>query len=99
MTPDQITAELEQFLRESFAIRQDDPGFHGDVDLFEAGYVDSIGLVEILAFVDDRFAVEIAEHDLLSADFSTLFGMARVIDRTRARLTSGTDLRPSSAIS
>ncbi|GAA1384295.1 hypothetical protein GCM10009613_14970 [Pseudonocardia kongjuensis] len=89
MTVEQITAEIEQFVCESFAIRADDPGFHRDVDVFEAGYVDSVGLVEILAFVDSRFAVEIAEDDLLSEEFSTLSGMGRIVHRTRAGLTAG----------
>lgn len=93
MKLEQITTDVDRFVRESFAVGVDDPGYHRDVDLFEAGYVDSVGLVEILAFVDSRFAVEIAEEDLLSDDFSTVSGIARIVDRTRSNLSSGAELR------
>lgn len=93
MTLEEITTEIEAFVRSAFAVSPDDPGFDRDVDVFEAGYVDSVGLVEVLAFVDARFAVEIAEEDLLSEEFSTVAGMGRIVHRARELATSGTALQ------
>lgn len=77
-TPD-IARRLEVFLRESFQIAEDDPGFTRDVDLFEAGYVDSVGVIETLAFITDTFGVEVPDEALLSDAFATIDGMAAVI--------------------
>ena len=81
MTQDDVSDQLEAFLRIQYRIRADDSGFARDVDLFEHGYVDSVGLVELLAFMTGRFDVEIDDDDLLSDDFSTIQGMAKVVCR------------------
>jgi len=77
-TPD-IAQRLEQFLRASFGIAGDDPGFSRSVDLFEAGYVDSVGVIETLAYITDAFGVEVPDEALLSDAFATIDGMAQVI--------------------
>jgi acyl carrier protein len=74
-----IAQRLEQFLRASFAIPEDDPGFCRSVDLFEAGYVDSVGVIETLAYITDAFGVEIPDEVLLSDAFATIDGMAQVV--------------------
>lgn len=79
MQASDVAATLEAFLRESFQIAADDPGFSRSVDLFEAGYVDSVGVVETLAFITDTFGIEVPDSALLSDEFATIDGMARVI--------------------
>lgn len=74
-----IARRLEQFLRAYFAIAEDDPGFSRSVDLFDAGYVDSVGLVETLAYITSTFDIKIPDEALLSDAFSTINGMAQVI--------------------
>lgn len=81
-TPD-IAQHLEQFLRRSFQIAADDPGFSRGADLFEAGYVDSIGVVETLAYITEAFGVEVPDDELLSSDFASIDGMAQVVARLR----------------
>jgi acyl carrier protein len=93
VTLEEIIADIESFVRSAFAVSPDDAGFDRDVNVFDAGYVDSVGLLEVLAFIDGRFAVEIAEDDLLSEEFSTVAGMGRIVYRARGLATSGTALK------
>ena len=79
MTAQQIADELEAFIRSQFMVSNADRSFDRTVDLFDGGYVDSIGLAELLAFIEDRFAVEIPEEDLFSARFASIEGMADII--------------------
>lgn len=74
-----IADRLEMFLREQFLVADDDPMFTRTVDLYETGYVDSVGLVELLAFIDDEFGVEVPEDALLSVSFSNIDGIAEVV--------------------
>jgi acyl carrier protein len=76
-----IEADLEGFVRRSFSVDTGDDGFTRHTDLYEGGYVDSVGLAELLEFVSSQFGVEVPDDDLLSDDFSTIAGMARVIVR------------------
>ncbi len=74
-----IAEKLEQFLCVSFGIAEDDPGFNRSVDLFMAGYVDSVGVIETLAYITEVFGVEVPDEALLSETFSTIDGMAQVV--------------------
>ncbi len=78
-TPD-TASQIEQFIRETFQVAADDPGFGRNVDLFESGYVDSVGVIETLGFIADNFGVEVPDSMLLSDEFTTIDGMARTID-------------------
>ncbi|MGH4019211.1 MAG: acyl carrier protein [Pseudonocardiaceae bacterium] len=81
MTQDEIADRLEAFVRTQYSIGADDPGFTREVDLFDLGYVDSIGLVELLTFINANFEVEVEDDDLLSDEFSNIHGMAKIVCR------------------
>jgi acyl carrier protein len=74
---------IEAFLRTHFKISSDHNGFTRNVDIFERGYVDSVGVTELLEFLGAEFEVEIPDDWLLSDDFSTLEGIARIVERLR----------------
>lgn len=73
-----IGAELEQFLRDHYHIRPDDPEFTRSVDLWEAGYVDSTAVIEIIAFLEDRLGLVLPESVLFSPEFRSINGMLRL---------------------
>ena len=76
---DAIADRIEKFLREQYFIADDDPGFTRTVDIYESGYVDSVGVVELLAFIDEEFGIEVPETELLSDEFSNIDGIARIV--------------------
>lgn len=84
MTPVELREagdRIEAFVRSQFNVGPNDPGFDRRTDLFEAGYVDSVGVVETLEFIRVEFGVDVPEDDLLSEDFATIDGIARVVCR------------------
>jgi acyl carrier protein len=81
MEPRNIECRIEGFIRTQFSISPTDPRFDRGVDLFEAGYVDSMGIVELLEFLSQEFDVRIPDEDLLSEDFSSIMGIARIMSR------------------
>jgi len=46
--------------------------------------VDSVGVIELLAFLVVEYGVEIPEEDLLSGDFSSIDGIAGTVARLAA---------------
>jgi acyl carrier protein len=75
----EIEDQVESFLRATFRIASDDPDFDRTVDLYEHGYVDSVGIVELVAWLEKTFGVAIPESDMLSDDFSTVEGLGRIV--------------------
>jgi acyl carrier protein len=79
MATDEIEDQIETFLRSTFRIQGDDPGFTRSTDLYDHGYVDSVGIVELVAWLEKTFGIAIPESDMLSDDFSTTAGLARIV--------------------
>ena len=80
-TPEEIAGAVERFLRSAFRIADRNGSFHRDAHLFESGFVDSTGAVELIAFLESTFDVELREEDLFSNEFTTINGISGVIDR------------------
>jgi acyl carrier protein len=83
VTPERIAARLEEFIRRQFSIAPTDTRFSRSALLFEDGYIDSVGAVELLAFIQETFGVAVPDEQLLSEEFSTIDGVATIIDRMR----------------
>jgi acyl carrier protein len=92
MNPDLIANRIETFVRTQFDVSSDDEGFGRTIDLFELGYVDSVGFAELLAFLSEEFGVEVPQDELLSDEFLRIDGMASII----SRLANGGPGRPAS---
>jgi len=80
-----VADSVETFVRQQFNVSDSDPGFDRTVDLFESGYVDSVGVAELLEYLTQEFEVDIPENDLFSDDFSSIDGIASIV----ARLSDG----------
>jgi acyl carrier protein len=77
----EIAQRIEQYVRVQFRVSPGDSRFSRSLPLFEAGYVDSVGVVELLAFLSEEFAVNLPDEILMSDEFSTIDGIAAVICR------------------
>jgi acyl carrier protein len=73
-----VADEIVSFLEEQFPATTSD-GVGRDVDLFDTGVIDSVGVAETLAYIEERYQVEIPDEVLLSDDFTTIDGIARAI--------------------
>ena len=85
MTHAEIAGRIEAFVRAQFSVAPTDAAFTQTAPLFELGYIDSVGVVELLAFLAEEFGTEIADAELLSEDFQRLDGIAAIVHRRRAR--------------
>jgi acyl carrier protein len=81
MNEAEIAEGVETFVRRQFAVSDGDPAFGRQTDLFDGGYVDSVGLAEMLGFIEERFGVTVPDEELLSDDFASIEGIARTVGR------------------
>ena len=84
MTEDNETT-VEEFVRARFRVRVDDDLFTRDVNLWEAGYVDSAGAVEMIAFLERTFGITLPEEVLFDPDFTHIRGIARLVGQRDGR--------------
>ena len=63
---------------------EDDPDYDVDTHLFDAGYLDSLGAVELVLFVAKEFGIEISQKDIVMYPMNTVREIAAVVEQKRA---------------
>ena len=74
-----IAKTISDFIIDKFEIG-DDPDFNNDVHLFNEGFVDSFGAVEIVAFVEETFNIKITQKDITLYPMNTVNEIAAVVE-------------------
>ena len=71
-----IKSELRNYIRENYRVSQDDPDFNDSIHLYDYGYIDSFGSVQLKAFVESKFSVQFSQTDLTTVPLNTVEQMA-----------------------
>ncbi len=74
-----VREKLRAFVRENFLYMKPDFPFSDDDDLLKTGIVDSMGVMEVLAFLDEEFGVEVPGEDVTEANLGCISAMARYL--------------------
>lgn len=74
-----VRSRLEQFIREIGSISPNDRDFDQQSELFDSGYLDSLGVVSLTAYIDEEFGVTMTEEMLFDERFNTIAGIAEII--------------------
>ena len=81
MSAEKIRSELGSFVRQRFAIPDNDSDFSDDIDLFNYGYIDSIGAVELTGFVERQFGVRFTDSDWVNFPLSSIREISAFVAR------------------
>jgi len=73
----EIRQALRDFIQRSVRV----PALGDDDDLFESGVVNSLFAVQLMTFVEKKFAVEVAMEDLEIANFRSIDATAGFVLR------------------
>ena len=80
----EIATVIERFIEKQFRIIDTIPSLR-DTHLFESGFVDSAGVVELIAFVESTFKISLGDDQVFSDDFTTIDGIASMVESLSAR--------------
>lgn len=80
-TTDQATfsTELCDFIRASVSVGN--PPIEPETDLVMTGYVDSLGIVLVVEWIESQLAIEIDPGDVVIEDFESVAAMVAYLDR------------------
>lgn len=63
--------EIRDFIVENFLFG-DGKELNDNTSFFEKGIIDSTGIMELIAFLEDRYNIHIADEELVADNFSSL---------------------------
>ncbi|WP_426124300.1 acyl carrier protein [Pararhizobium sp. PWRC1-1] len=81
---DGINADIRTFIIESFLFGDDSQPLPDDMSLIDNDLVDSTGILELVGFLEERFAVKIADADIVPANLDTIGKIAAFVARKQA---------------
>jgi acyl carrier protein len=75
----QIREKIRDYLDKNFLYMMPDFVLGDDDKLLERGVVDSMGIVEMLTFIEDEFGVKAADDEISEANLGTLRAIAHFV--------------------
>jgi acyl carrier protein len=82
----EIAQTLERFIITEVASGRGGQSIAPDEDLISSGIIDSLGIQQLVAFVERRYGIAVDPEDVVPANFQSLTRMEAFID---ARSTDG----------
>ena len=78
------TAEtIEKFLVAELAADVDGGGLDHDEDLLAAELIDSLGIQELVGFLETSYGIEVADDDLVAENFRSVNAIAQFVEAKR----------------
>jgi len=80
-----ITPQLREFIAKNFLFS--DKGFthSDDASFLEGGIIDSLGIIELVTFVEKQYGISVADNELLPDNFDSVAKLSAFIVRKLAK--------------
>ncbi len=76
--------KIRSFIVENFYVPESQ-NLADDTPLIESGIVDSTGVLEVVAFLEQTFSIAIPDHDVLPQNLDTIGRIANYVTRMTSR--------------
>jgi acyl carrier protein len=76
-----VSTAVRAFVEENFLYRSDGGAIAADQSLLDAGLIDSTGILELVAFLEERFGIQMADADIVPENLDTLDSIAAYVRR------------------
>lgn len=75
-----LVDEIRSFVVESFYASTE---LGDDASLLDTGTMDSTGVLELIAFIEQRYGVEVGDREIVPDNFDTIRRVAAYVERKR----------------
>ncbi len=79
-----VVARVRAFIEENFLFREDVSEFSDTDSLLENGIMDSTGILELVAFLESDFAIQMSDAEIVPENLDSIASIAAYLERKRA---------------
>lgn len=76
-----LEQEIRQFIVENFLFGEEDGQLSNDASFLERGIIDSTGVLELVAFLEEKYRIKINDDELVPANLDSINGLVQFIGR------------------
>ncbi|MBI5586028.1 MAG: acyl carrier protein [Deltaproteobacteria bacterium] len=81
MTPESIGLAVRNFIAENFLFGEDGAALAADASFLENGVIDSTGILQLVAFLEERFQMEVSDEELIPENLDSIDNVVNYLQR------------------
>ncbi|HEU4370264.1 MAG TPA: acyl carrier protein [Methylomirabilota bacterium] len=78
---EQIRRELRRFVTVNFLLGEDDDALADEASFLELGIVDSTGVLELVSFLERRYAITLEDEELVPDNLDSIRNLLAFLER------------------
>lgn len=78
-----VNAKVREFIKDNFMYREDRAVLADTDSLLEEGLIDSTGILELVAFIETEFSIQMADADIVPDNLDSLATIVRYVESKR----------------
>jgi acyl carrier protein len=75
-----LNDELRRFVTDNFMFGKAGAGLADDDSFLERGIIDSTGVMELVAFLEEQYGIKLHDQDLIPDNLDSIKGLARFVE-------------------
>ena len=80
----EVETKVRRFIEDNFLFRDDRGALSDSESLLDAGLIDSTGILELVAFLEAEFAIQMADADIVPANLDSIKTIVGYVERKTA---------------
>jgi acyl carrier protein len=84
----QLELDIHRFLTKNFLFTEDTSALAREASLFEQGVMDSTGVLELVAFLEQRFAISVSDEELLPENLDSVEKIVNFVEKKHVDATA-----------
>jgi acyl carrier protein len=78
-----VATEVERLVVEEIAVGRAIESVAHDEDLLASDILDSLGIMELVAFLEEKYGIKVSDSDLTPENFQTVDSIVAFVDRKK----------------
>lgn len=81
---EQVQEEIRRFVVSNFLFGREDGTLDGQTSFLENGIIDSTGVLELVAFLEENYQIKVRDNELVPENLDSLDKVTRFVGRKQA---------------
>ena len=79
-----IETDVRRYIVDKLLFGRTDTVVNGDTSFLESGLIDSTGVLELVAFLEEQFHIKVEDEDLIPANLDSINALTSFLERKSA---------------
>ena len=80
-----IKKKVRGYILENYLFTDDESALADDTSFLERGIIDSTGIMEVIAFLQEEFGIEVEDEEMVPENLDSVDNIAAYVSRKRAK--------------